>query len=286
MRHVCRAAIAVAALSAVLALGVARTGVDVAAAPDATTEVAGMVVVRDDPAVVTEVAGEVDAPSASATVASGALDEVRAAEAAVAVDGGDLPIIAAPSFDGWADLRVPEEQSLTESTADPSPAAEPASAPGPASEGDPASGSAEDTRPQQALAMISYPWQARLPGWTVTFAPARDGLRGLTFSGEARIEIYVRPDDSAWDLGRVLAHELGHAVDLTLNDSGARREWADARGISDATPWWPRSGLADFATGAGDFAECFATWQTGSASLSQVAGPCSADDLDLLASMV
>ena len=45
------------------------------------------------------------------------------------------------------------------------------------------------------------------------------------------------------------------------------------------TSWWPGSGAVDFATGAGDFAECFATWLVGSTSLSQVAGPCTDEDL-------
>lgn len=142
-----------------------------------------------------------------------------------------------------------------------------------------------DSRPDEAMALISYPWRRRLAGWEIAFEPARDGLRGLTLSGERRIEIYVRDGDSAWFLARVLAHEIGHAVDLTLLDTQRRRRWEQARGFAETATWWPASGVSDFASGAGDFAECFATWQVGSASRSEIAGPCSADHLALVAEL-
>ncbi len=133
--------------------------------------------------------------------------------------------------------------------------------------------------------MISYPWLDRLPGWRIEFLTDGNGVRGLTYSVERRIEVFVRPDDTAWDVARVVAHELGHAVDLTYNDTGVRQRWREQRAIPDDAPWWPGSGAADFATGAGDFAECFATWQVGSASLSTVAGACNDEDLALVASL-
>lgn len=138
-------------------------------------------------------------------------------------------------------------------------------------------------RGQEALASIGYDWGGRLPGWTIAFVAQETGARGLTFTSEKRIEIYVRSGDSTWQIARVIAHELGHAVDLTHNSVGDRETWRTQRDIADL-PWWPTSGGSDFASGAGDFAECFATWQVGAASLS-TAGPCSQADLDLLASL-
>lgn len=137
-----------------------------------------------------------------------------------------------------------------------------------------------------ALAAIDYPWQGRLQGWTIEFHPGEAGPRGLTFTSQQRIEVYVREGDSRFDLTRTLAHEIGHAVDLVYNDAaGDRERWLEQRDADLSTRWWPDSGAIDFATGAGDFAECFATWQTGSLSLSRIAGRCSADDLELVAEL-
>ena len=135
-----------------------------------------------------------------------------------------------------------------------------------------------------ALARISYPWQSALPGWSIEFRPAQGSLRGLTLSGERRIEIYVHTTDVN-AVARVIAHELGHAADLTFNSTRSRRTWEAARGIGDEVPWWPSASAADFSTGSGDFAECFATWQVGTNSRSAF-GACSASDLDLLISLV
>lgn len=136
-----------------------------------------------------------------------------------------------------------------------------------------------------ALARISYPWADRLHGWVVAFEPARDGLRGLTLPDTRRVEIYVRATDTPDSLARVLAHELGHAVDVTRNDARDRQAWRAARGVAPSVPWWPNDAAADFDTLAGDFAEAFAVWQTGAVSESTVAGPPTADQLALLASL-
>ncbi|MFV2039615.1 MAG: hypothetical protein ACC660_05185 [Acidimicrobiales bacterium] len=137
-----------------------------------------------------------------------------------------------------------------------------------------------------ALATISYPWEDRLPGWVIDFSSGESGPRGLTYTLQQRIEVFVRDGDSQLDLARVAAHEIGHAVDLVYNDEQTdRQRWFDQRGVDLQTRWWPDSGAADFASGAGDFAECFATWQTGSSSLSRLAGPCSVSDLELLGAL-
>ncbi len=102
-----------------------------------------------------------------------------------------------------------------------------------------------------------YEWETNLPEWTIEFVAGDDRIAGYTWSREHRIEIFVRSDSTAASLERVLAHEIGHAIDVSLNDTGERERWQSVRGIED-DPWWPDSGAADFETGAGDFAESFA----------------------------
>jgi hypothetical protein len=142
-----------------------------------------------------------------------------------------------------------------------------------------------DARGQAALAAISYPWDQLLPGWTIEFLDETDGLYGLTLVSKKRIEIYVRDGQDTALLAHVIAHELGHAVDVTHNDGDDRRRWEQSRGIEDF-PWWPGSGDTDFSTGAGDFAEAFAAWQVGDRSFrSTLANPPSAGQRALLAEL-
>lgn len=135
---------------------------------------------------------------------------------------------------------------------------------------------------EQALARVQYPWRERFPEWTVDFSASREGIRALTYPAEKRIEVFVRPSDTAATLHRVFAHELGHLVDVERNDDADRARWFEARGIAQRTPWWPSASSPDFDTGAGDFAEAFAVWETGVSSRSTVAGQPNADDLELL----
>jgi len=133
-----------------------------------------------------------------------------------------------------------------------------------------------------ALQLISYPWQDL--DYDLVFLPAVDNLRGLTYPYERRIEIYVRAGDTPESLAHVVAHEIGHAVDVSLNSGPRRIQWLEARGLDADYRWWPASGRSDFATGAGDFAECFAVWQVNARSYSEIDTDCS-DDLDLLQSL-
>lgn len=135
---------------------------------------------------------------------------------------------------------------------------------------------------EQALARVSYDWQARFPDWRVEFTTAREGIRALTYPAERRVEVFVRPSDTAATLHRVFAHELGHLIDVELNDDADRARWLDARGIDQETPWWPSASAPDFDTGAGDFAEAFAVWETGVSSRSTVGDQPDAGDLQLL----
>lgn len=122
----------------------------------------------------------------------------------------------------------------------------------------------EDRRGQAALRRISYPWESKLKDWRIDFVPGRAGYYGITYVAEKRIVIFVRSSQSADNLAHVVAHEIGHAVDVTLNDGDDRRRWQKQRGIERAD-WWPSAaGAVDFASGAGDFAEGFADWQVSS----------------------
>ena len=127
-------------------------------------------------------------------------------------------------------------------------------------------------RGMAAVAQIAYPWQEKLPDWQIRFLTSDDGAYGYTMTREKRIDIYVRDEQSEELLVHVVAHELGHAVDVALNDGDDRQRWRKARAIEDA-PWWPDNRAADFATGAGDFAESFAVWQVGSGSYRSELGP-------------
>ncbi len=118
---------------------------------------------------------------------------------------------------------------------------------------------------EPALDLIRYPWRSELQGWTIVFLEPRGRASGYTWSAEQRIEVFVKDSDTSARVARVLAHELGHAIDVTLNRPDDRREWLAERELGADTPWWPGSGLPDFESGAGDFAEVFAVTQVGSA---------------------
>jgi len=140
-------------------------------------------------------------------------------------------------------------------------------------------GDESDSRSVTAEAVAIVDWDHSALGYSLEFHGPRVGLRALTFPYERRIEIYVRPTDTPGQLAHVIAHEIGHAIDVEHNSADERRAWLASRELDADYPWWPGSGLSDFATGAGDFAECFATWRTGSPSFSELPGEC---DVDLL----
>jgi hypothetical protein len=108
----------------------------------------------------------------------------------------------------------------------------------------------------------------------------------MTFPQQRLIEIYVRDTDTPSGLARVVAHEIGHAIDVQHNDAAKRARWRAARGAAPTVPWWPSEAADDFATLAGDFAEAFAVWQLGVESRSTLGETPTPDQLAVLASLV
>ncbi|MEZ5322393.1 MAG: hypothetical protein R2698_10035 [Microthrixaceae bacterium] len=108
------------------------------------------------------------------------------------------------------------------------------------------------------LARIHFRWRERLPGWRIEFVGPRDGFRGSTFPRRKVIEVYRYDGSSLEDYVHVTAHELGHAIDVTLLDDEMRAAFNEARHRRADAAWWVEDGASDFESGAGDWAECFA----------------------------
>lgn len=138
-------------------------------------------------------------------------------------------------------------------------------------------------RGQALLARV--PYNPASIGYTVEFLPAKPGYRGLTWAGSRRIEIFVGDDISDNHLAHVIAHEIGHAIDIVKNSTEDRQAWRAARGMAPEAEWWPSARATDFASPAGDFAECFAVWAVGSWSSRSTFGSCSGTE-SLLAELI
>ncbi|PYV01681.1 MAG: hypothetical protein DMG10_16905 [Acidobacteria bacterium] len=114
----------------------------------------------------------------------------------------------------------------------------------------------QQRRDAEVFAMIRF-CRERL-GYDIAFLGPRVGYRAMTLTNSRRIEIYMRPGDSARLQAYDLAHELGHAFDLEHNNAERRRRWRELRGIPLSTPWFACNRCPDYGTPAGDFAETFA----------------------------
>ena len=137
-----------------------------------------------------------------------------------------------------------------------------------------------------ALGRIRFDWRTSLNGWQVRFLPGRRGLRGSTFPDSRVIEVYVRNGDRVDGLSHVIAHEMGHAVDVSRFGPVQRDAWKAGRGIPGDVAWFPSAdGARDYATGAGDFAESFAFWQTGVGWYSELGPPPDAAQTALLVAL-
>ena len=138
---------------------------------------------------------------------------------------------------------------------------------------------------QAAEDLLPFDWQNSLPGWRVVYSGPNAGFRGLTYPYDNTIEMFVRDNDTPESLAGILAHEIGHAIDVTHFGDSERNQWRDARGIDDSQ-WWPDAYASDFESGAGDFAESFAYWAVGDASSSQIAGTPTSGQLAILSQLV
>lgn len=96
----------------------------------------------------------------------------------------------------------------------------------------------------EALALVDYAnrWKL-LCRWRTDADRGRAELWGQSYpppAGEPpwddpRIEIYVTPEQDRAELGRVIAHEMGHMHHT--RQAGFASEWLEARGMADTTPW-------------------------------------------------
>ncbi len=116
----------------------------------------------------------------------------------------------------------------------------------------------QEARGQRALDLVSFDWKPALPGWRFRFLAARKGYLAITFREERRIDVFVRMDRSEPAIAHDIAHELGHAVDVTYLNDEDRQEILKIRGLPSTTAWWACNACGDLQTGAGDFAETFA----------------------------
>jgi len=139
-----------------------------------------------------------------------------------------------------------------------------------------------------AMSRISFDWSRRLPGWQIQFVGPRQGYRGSTFPDRRLIQIYVRPTATIDDVAHVVAHEIGHAIDVTYFDDVDRGRFNLARGRSVSAAWWVAPGATDFSSGAGDWAEAFAWAQVGPDGgwYSQLSPPPTAEQLGVIADLI
>ncbi|MEM7285318.1 MAG: helix-turn-helix transcriptional regulator [Actinomycetota bacterium] len=140
--------------------------------------------------------------------------------------------------------------------------------------GDPASVGAA------AEALIGYDYRRVLDGWTFEFEGPRDGYRGNTNTVSRTISVYVGEHDTPEVVAEVVAHEVGHALDVMYLDDATRIEWMEMRDVTEG--WWPHSGASDFHVGAGDYAEAVARLLVDSPSDSEY-GTFTAVELDFVA---
>lgn len=105
---------------------------------------------------------------------------------------------------------------------------------------------------------IGWDFRAALSTWRIEHDGAHPTWRGVTNTVERTVTLFDRPETSVDEAASVLAHELGHAVDIDVLDDDSRRGWLALRGID--TGWWAGEAQADFDVGAGDFAEAVAAY--------------------------
>jgi hypothetical protein len=113
----------------------------------------------------------------------------------------------------------------------------------------------------QVRALLPGGIDGRLPGWTVSWEGSRTGYLAATYPASRSIVVYVRPGRSVALTAYDLAHEYGHALDVTYLNDGTRRQWMQRRGFDAA--WFGCDMCNDFSTPSGDWAESVAVCLTG-----------------------
>ena len=221
--------------------------------------------------------------------AASAMDPGPQVMSEITLPGGGVPTVPQPSVPAPSVFVTPSA-TVPGSPRTTAPSAPPTTSPPPPANGGRAVERLGDdglrTTASQALGLVRYDWQRRLPGWQVRFLPGRSGYRGLTYPDDRVIEVFVRGNDTPAELSHVIAHELGHAADVTYLNDRERDAWRSARGIGAATPWFPGvSGATDFSSGAGDFAESFAAVHTGVGWFSELGPPPDPSQAALLVSL-
>ncbi len=131
---------------------------------------------------------------------------------------------------------------------------------------------------QEALRLVTYDWRSKLPGWKISFLPARKGYLALTYRLERRIDVYVRLDRPVPGVAHDISHEIGHALDVTYLGDESRGRYLELRKLPGDVPWWACNSCRDLSTGAGDFAEVFALHAAPRYKFYSDLGPAPTDD--------
>ena len=238
-----------------------------------------------------------------ATVALGAVDgwrsqvgpetelqlaDVGVAAAAVApVETDAAPVAETAPSTTVAPTTTVAPPAAVVTTVPPAAAAPPTTAPpAPAVTAAPVVTAAPTIEQRGAAALALVPFPVERTGYRMVFEGHRDGYLGLTSTVQKTITIYIRSSQSTRDIAKVIAHEVGHAVDVEFTTETERSLYRQIRGI-DSRSWYPScSGCTDYDSPAGDFAETFAVAMVGDLNfLSRVAPAPTAAQLGALASI-
>lgn len=111
---------------------------------------------------------------------------------------------------------------------------------------------------KSALLLILWDWRGLLPGWTLEFRCDEIDVQGEAFAYERRIRVYVTQVMGILDIAMIIAHEFGHALDVTYLDNDDRNAWLMMRGLPGRHIWWAGKGETDYHVGSGDWAESVA----------------------------